>query len=99
MKGRVAVLQLPGSNCEYETARAIETAGGEARIVRWNEPPSLLADFGGYVIPGGFSYQDRIRAGAVSARLPILDTIVRRAREGAPVLGICNGAQVLVETG
>jgi phosphoribosylformylglycinamidine synthase len=99
MSGRVAVLQLPGSNCEYETARAIKMAGGEARIVRWNEPPAVIADFNGYVIPGGFSYQDRIRAGAVAARLPVLDVIIRRAREGAPVLGICNGAQVLVETG
>lgn len=99
MNARVAVLQLPGSNCEYETARAVEMAGGKARVVRWNESSAILADFDGYVIPGGFSYQDRIRAGAVAARLPVLDTIARRASEGAPVLGICNGAQVLVETG
>jgi phosphoribosylformylglycinamidine synthase len=99
MSPTVAVIQLPGSNCERETARAIEMAGGSARIVRWNEPPARLADFGAYVIPGGFSYQDRIRAGAVAARLPVLDVIAQRAREGAPVLGICNGAQVLVETG
>ncbi len=99
MRTGVAVLQLPGSNCEWETARAIDSAGGEAHVVRWNEPASSLAGFEAYVIPGGFSYQDRIRAGAVAARLPVLDVISRRASEGAPVLGICNGAQVLVEAG
>jgi phosphoribosylformylglycinamidine synthase subunit PurQ / glutaminase len=99
MSAVIAVLQLPGSNCERETARAIEMAGGEARIVRWNEPVEHLDSFGGFVIPGGFSYQDRVRAGAVAARLPVLDLIARRAEAGAPVLGICNGAQVLVETG
>lgn len=99
MKGEIAVLQLPGSNCEWETARAVEQAGGTARVVRWNEPPETIRRFAGYIIPGGFSYQDRVRAGAVAARLPFVEAVARRAREGAPVLGICNGAQVLVEAG
>ncbi|MBD3160971.1 MAG: phosphoribosylformylglycinamidine synthase I, partial [Candidatus Eisenbacteria bacterium] len=99
LNGRIAVLQLPGSNCEPETARAIAAAGGRPAIVRWNEPAEHLGRFSAYVIPGGFSYQDRIRGGAVAARLPILELIGRRATEGAPVLGICNGAQVLVESG
>ena len=99
MSAAVAVLQLPGSNCERETVRAIEMAGGQAEIVRWNEPTERLGRYSAYVIPGGFSYQDRIRAGAVAARLPVCDWIARRAIEGAPVLGICNGAQVLVEAG
>ncbi len=99
MSRTAAVLQLPGSNCERETAAAIRAAGGSAEIVRWNEPRERLSRYAAYVIPGGFSYQDRIRAGAVAARLPFLDVVLGRAQEGAPVLGICNGAQVLVEAG
>lgn len=99
MAARVAVVRFPGSNCERETLRALERTGLEARIVRWNEPPAELLRFDAYVLPGGFSYQDRIRAGAVAARLPLLEVVGRRAREGAPVLGICNGAQILVEAG
>lgn len=99
LSARIAVLQLPGSNCERETARAIAAVGGLPDIVRWNAPAPRLVDYAAYVIPGGFSYQDRIRAGAVAARLPLLGIVARRAAEGAPVLGICNGAQVLVEAG
>lgn len=99
MGDRIAVIQLPGSNCEVETARAIARCGGKAAIVRWNEPVQELEHYAAYVIPGGFSYQDRIRGGAVAARLSVLDVVTRRAVEGAPVLGICNGAQVLVEAG
>ncbi len=96
---RVAVLQIPGVNCEYESVRALEAAGLEARIVRFNEPSSVLSEFDGYLLPGGFSFQDRIRAGAVAAKLPAVERIARESESGKPVLGICNGAQVLVETG
>ena len=96
---RAAVLQIPGVNCEYETTRALEAAGIEARIVRWNEPASVLSEFDAYVLPGGFAFQDRIRAGAVAAKLPAVERIAAEARRGKPVLGICNGAQVLVEAG
>src|SRR5687768_4481130 len=96
---RAAVLQIPGVNCEYESARALERAGIEAVIVRFNEPASVLSEFDAYVIPGGFAFQDRIRAGAVAAKLPAVERIARESERGKPVLGICNGAQVLVETG
>lgn len=96
---RAAVLQFPGVNCEYESARALEAAGATASILRWNEDPARLADFDLYLIPGGFSYQDRIRAGAVAAKEPVLDALFAQAEAGKPVLGICNGAQVLVEAG
>lgn len=96
---RAAVLQIPGVNCEYETARALEAVGIEARIVRFNEPSSVLSEFDAYVLPGGFAFQDRIRAGAVAAKLPAVERIARESESGKPVLGICNGAQVLVETG
>jgi phosphoribosylformylglycinamidine synthase len=96
---RIAVIQYPGTNCEYETARAVESAGMEARLFRWNEEPRELEKFEGYIIPGGFSYQDRIRAGVVAAKKSIMKTIVSEAEKGKPVLGICNGAQILVEAG
>ncbi len=99
MGARVAVLRFPGSNCENETLEAVCRAGMEGRIIRWNEPQWVLEEFAAFILPGGFSYQDRIRAGAVAARLPMLDHLTRRARAGDPILGICNGAQILAEAG
>jgi phosphoribosylformylglycinamidine synthase len=96
---RAAVLQIPGVNCEYESARALQSVGIEAAIVRFNEPASVLSEFDAYVLPGGFTFQDRIRAGAVAAKLPAVERIARESERGKPVLGICNGAQVLVEAG
>ncbi|NLP05526.1 phosphoribosylformylglycinamidine synthase I [Candidatus Fermentibacteria bacterium] len=99
MRPGVAVVQFPGSNCEYETALALQEAGLDGRIVRWNASPSSLASFQAFVLPGGFSYQDRIRAGAVAARDGVMDAVCSMASAGRPVLGICNGAQILVESG
>ena len=96
---RVAVLQFPGVNCEGETVRALERAGLDGEVYRWTRPASHLAAFDGYVLPGGFSYQDRVRAGALAAKDPMLAALAAEARDGKPVLGICNGAQVLVEAG
>ncbi len=99
MTASVAIIRFPGSNCEAESLEAVERAGLSGRIVRWNEDVQTLRGFDAYFLPGGFSYQDRIRAGAVAARLPVADLLVERAEDGAPILGICNGAQILVETG
>jgi phosphoribosylformylglycinamidine synthase len=99
MKPRVAVVQFPGVNCEAETARALERVGLAAEIFRWTRPEGELARFDAYVLPGGFSYQDRVRGGALAAKHPLVDCLARRAANGAPVLGICNGAQILVEAG
>jgi phosphoribosylformylglycinamidine synthase len=96
---RVAVVRLPGMNCEAETARALAAAGLAAVEVGWDAPAAALEGHDAYVLPGGFSYQDRVRAGAVAAKDPRLDVIARRADAGVPVLGICNGAQILVEAG
>jgi phosphoribosylformylglycinamidine synthase len=99
VKPRVALVRLPGMNCEDETARALEAAGLGAVAIAWDEPPSALAGYEAYVLPGGFSYQDRVRAGAIAAKDPRLEVIARAADRGTPVLGICNGAQILVEAG
>jgi len=96
---KLAVLQLPGVNCETESARSIEMAGGQAEVFRWTRPSSELEAFDGYLIPGGFSYQDRVRAGAVAAKDPLLEVLRSAATAGKPILGICNGCQVLVESG
>ena len=96
---RVAVVRLPGMNCEDETARALAAAGLGVAIVGWDAPPSALAGHDAYVLPGGFSYQDRVRAGAVAAKDLRLDVLAGAAERGVPVLGICNGAQILVESG
>lgn len=96
---RAAVIQIPGVNCEYESARALERVGIEATILRFNEPASVLSEFDAYLLPGGFAFQDRIRAGAVAAKLPAVERIAAESERGKIVLGICNGAQVLVEAG
>jgi phosphoribosylformylglycinamidine synthase I len=98
-KPNVGVIQLPGVNCEYETMEALDRAGMKPALVRWNQSPSVIESLQGYVLPGGFSYQDRIRGGAVAAKEAIVGLLAQQAERGKPVLGICNGAQVLVEAG
>lgn len=96
---RVAVLQLPGSNCEREAARAGAAVGLRTEIVRWNLPAGALRAFDGVILPGGFAFEDRVRAGALAAKLPVIDEVAEMAAAGKAVVGICNGAQILVEAG
>jgi phosphoribosylformylglycinamidine synthase len=96
---RLAVIQFPGVNCEYETARALEAAGARADVVRFNVGEAAFAKYDAYVLPGGFSYEDRVRAGAVAAKDAVVETLAAANAHGKPLLGICNGAQVLVEAG
>lgn len=96
---RIAIVQFPGSNCERETMLAVKRAGMEPVEFLWNESREKLRDMSGYIIVGGFSYEDRSRAGIIAALDPVMQEIAAQSELGKPVLGICNGAQVLVETG
>jgi phosphoribosylformylglycinamidine synthase len=95
----VAVVQFPGVNCEAETLRALGRARLSGEVFRWNRPAGELRNFAAYVLPGGFSYQDRVRAGAIAAKEELVGVLAEEGSRGKPVLGICNGAQVLVEAG
>ncbi|MBI2656304.1 phosphoribosylformylglycinamidine synthase I [Candidatus Woesearchaeota archaeon] len=97
-KPNIAVIYFPGNNCEEETLKAVIAAGMDGRIVRWNEKKGI-EKYDGFVIPGGWGYEDRIRAGVIMAKDPVFDIIRKEAGNGKPVLGICNGAQALVECG
>ncbi len=95
-----AVIRFPGSNCEFETAGALKKAGIEPFIYNWNQADRLaLNRADAYVLPGGFSFQDRVRAGVIASRERMMDVIFEEAAYGKPVLGICNGAQILLESG
>ena len=99
MKDTLAIIQFPGSNTERETFMACERTGIKAKEFLWNTPPRQLSKFSGYIIIGGFSYEDRSRAGIIAALDPIMNQVKTEASKGKPVLGICNGAQILVESG
>jgi len=94
---RVAVVRFPGSNCEPDALRAVEREGGAAFYV-WHRHTDL-ADADAVILPGGFSYGDYLRAGAIARFSPIMSAIERLAADGGPVLGICNGFQILCEAG
>ncbi|MFH1641302.1 MAG: phosphoribosylformylglycinamidine synthase I [Nanoarchaeota archaeon] len=94
---KVAIILFPGNNCENETAKAIESSGMKASIIRWNDTKHLK-DYDGYVLPGGWSYEDRIRSGVIAAKDPIIELIKKESESGKVVLGICNGCQILVES-
>lgn len=96
---RIGIIQFPGSNCERETKLAVRRACMEPVEFLWNEPKAKLASLDGYIIVGGFSYEDRSRAGIIAALDPVMQAIKIESEKGKPVLGICNGAQILVETG
>ncbi|NKB57435.1 MAG: phosphoribosylformylglycinamidine synthase subunit PurQ [Alphaproteobacteria bacterium] len=93
-----AVIVFPGSNCDRDIAVALERASGTAPAMVWHRETSLPAvDF--IVLPGGFSYGDYLRGGAIAARSPVMRDVEAQARAGVPVLGICNGFQILTEIG
>jgi len=96
---RSAVITFPGSNCDRDMAVALEQVSGTAPFRVWHGDAELPGQLDFIALPGGFSYGDYLRSGAMAARSPIMRAVVDAAGRGVPVLGVCNGFQVLTETG
>ena len=96
---KTAVIVFPGSNCDRDIAVALEDVTGVKPAMIWHGESELPSGLGLIALPGGFSYGDYLRCGAIAARSPVVRAVVEAATRGVPVLGICNGFQVLTETG
>jgi phosphoribosylformylglycinamidine synthase I len=94
---RIAVVVFPGTNCELDTVQVLQALGAEAELV-WHRQPDLNT-FDGVVLPGGFAHGDYLRTGAIARFSPVMDGVAALAESGRPVLGICNGFQILCEAG
>jgi len=97
MTARVGVVLFPGSNCEQDALEAIRDLGGEAEVL-WHGDDTV-ADVDAVIVPGGFAHGDYLRPGAIARFSPVMAAVARFAAEGGPVVGICNGFQVLTEAG
>src|SRR3954465_1938199 len=96
MPARIGVVTFPGSLDDRDAQRAVRLAGAEP-VALWHRTPDLLG-VDAVVLPGGFSYGDYLRCGAIARFAPIMTEVARAADQGMPVLGICNGFQVLCES-
>lgn len=94
---KVAVITFPGSNCDYDLYKAAQQVGGDPHFV-WHRERGLDG-YDAVLLPGGFSYGDYLRAGAIARMSPIMEDVISFAGRGGPVLGICNGFQILCEAG
>lgn len=97
MTTRLGVVLFPGSNCEFDAIEAVRAVGGDAELL-WHGDDDLRG-VDGVIVPGGFAHGDYLRPGAIARFSPIMDPVRRFADEGGPVVGICNGFQVLTEAG
>ena len=91
----IGVIRFPGTNCDRDIYHAIELAGGKPEYIWWNN--DNISGYDAVVIPGGFSYGDYLRAGAIASNTPVAESVKELVKEEKPVLGICNGAQILGE--
>lgn len=94
---KTAVVVFPGTNCEHDTMYALRTLGADAELV-WHRETDL-SEFSGAILPGGFAHGDYLRTGAIARFSPVMREIERMADSGMPVIGICNGFQILCEAG
>ncbi len=97
MNPEIAVIQFPGSNCDQDCVIALNDLGARAQLV-WHKEASV-ENFDAVVVPGGFSYGDYLRCGAIAQFSPVMQSVKALAGSGLPVLGICNGFQILCECG
>jgi hypothetical protein len=97
MAPRIGVVLFPGTNCEYDAILAVERLGATAELV-WHGATSA-AGYDALILPGGFAHGDYLRPGAIARFSPVMDTVAAYAADGGPVIGICNGFQVLTEAG
>lgn len=95
---KVGIIQFPGTNCEYDTQYAFNALGCETQVL-WHKEDTIPAGTDLVVVPGGFSYGDYLRSGAIAKMSPIMKALKQYADNGGKVLGICNGFQVLTEIG
>jgi phosphoribosylformylglycinamidine synthase subunit PurQ / glutaminase len=98
MAFRGAVITFPGSNCDRDMAMALEKVSGEKALRVWHADADLPERLDFIAVPGGFSYGDYLRCGAIASRSPVMRAVVAAAGRGVPVLGVCNGFQVLTES-
>lgn len=96
---RAAVIQFPGSNCDRDMAVAIRDITGAETSLIWHRETELPSGVDLIAVPGGFSYGDYLRSGAMAARSPVMQAVIAAAGRGVPVLGVCNGFQILTEAG
>ena len=94
---KFAIIVFPGSNCDYDAFYALKNIGYDVKFV-WHKNTSLN-NFDGILIPGGFSYGDYLRTGAIAKFSPIMQSIIKESKKGKIIIGICNGFQILIESG
>ncbi len=95
---KFGVLVFPGSNCDHDAGHVLSAVAGQSVTMLWHDSPSL-EDVDAVLIPGGFAYGDYLRTGAIARFSPVMQSVRRFAADGGPVLGICNGFQILCESG
>jgi len=95
---KTAIVVFPGTNCDYDTQYACEMMGSETVFV-WHKEENLPVDIDLVILPGGFSYGDALRSGSIARFSPVMKSVIAFANKGGKVLGICNGFQILLESG